>query len=687
MPFEGILTHLPRERKPPVRASSLRSGAIAQPPIKDPLRQRIPALKKIPMYRLILQVVQRLLAKQVPATGLGLFRIFFALVALQEILFLYYFRHLIFDPVPYLDPASPSLHLFLVFWGIAAACLAVGYRTRGAAVVNYLFWLVFTVLTPMWKNFDGGFDQLMLGTSFLLIFLPAERALSLDNLRLKWQLSEPGRHYIPDSRVSVLAYFIPLAVSLGLIYLDSAIHKLSAEFWRNGLGPWLPSSLPYYISPLDLSWLLNIEPLQQAISYTILIFQFAFIFLFYFRPFRVPMLTVGALLHGGILLSLNIYPFGFGMLVHYFLLAPFAWWTNIGAALRAERPTLTVLYDQLCPLCNRTVLFIEHFDFRKAIDFKGLQTHGRSYLAPGAVPDAELLKDLYAIDLGGNRYSGLETYLRILFHMGYTAPFALLLMLPGVHYLARATYRRIADNRKRIICDESCSKAPERATAIPLPLGGLIQHYAATERQQATRIAKFLIVVLVLQLNCTIHYGILFRLGLDSVSSDLGKALSAVSNGLIGLSHTFLGITPHPLYLHDHFEGYNHILALTYRDSTGGEHWLPFINDQGRMLSPNWGRVHSMWANVAVTRRIDHRRLRKFVEKVTAFYAKSLGLSLDDQTFTLKLKEVAAPMRWEKDLRQHNLQAPWRDVGVAIWANDEMRLEVGEDLEKLSGSP
>jgi len=636
------------------------------------------------MYRSLLHAIQQGLSKQVPAVGLGLFRLSFALVALHEILFLYYFRHLIFDPIPYLDLASPSVHLFLIFWAVAALFLALGYRTRGAAVANYLFWLIFTVFTPMWKDFDGGFDQLMLGSSFLLIFLPTERALSLDNLRLKWRLSTPGRLYSPPEQVSVLAYFVPLAVSLGLIYLDSAIHKLSAEFWRNGLGPWLPSSLPYYISPLDLSWLLNIEPLQRLIGYSILLFQFLFIFLFYFRPFRIPFLAMGTLLHGGIIVALNIYPFGFGMLVHYFLLAPFGWWRRFGEFLRAPRPSLTVFFDQLCPLCNRTVIFVEHFDLRRAVAFKGLQAHAHECRELSDLPQTELLKDLFAVDGHRRRFSGLDTYIRILWHMGYTAPFALFLRIPGVYHLAKLAYRRIADSRQRLVCDESCA-APEATHIVPPPhLGGFFERYASTERQKATRIAKFLVLVVILQLNCTLHYGILYRLGIDPKNSEGGQALAALSNGLITLSHTFLGITPHPLYLHDHFQGYQHILALSYRDTEGRERWLPFIDQQGRMLSPNWGRVHSMWANVAVTRRVEHRRLKKFVEKVTAYYGTELGLDLENTVFALKLKEVRAPMTWEKDLRRHNLEAPWRNVGVAIWQDRMMQLDLFEDLEQLS---
>ncbi|MGY6216504.1 DCC1-like thiol-disulfide oxidoreductase family protein [Methylolobus aquaticus] len=636
------------------------------------------------MFPSLLNAVRRGLTRPVPAIGLGWFRLFFALVVLGEVLFLYYFRHLIFDPVPYLDIASPSVHLFLVFWGVTAACLALGYHTRAAAVLNYAFWLVFTVFTPMWKDFDGGFDQLMLGSSFLLMFLPSERALSLDNLRLKWKLSHPGQHYRPPEQVSVLAYYIPLLLSLGLIYFDSAIHKLSAEFWRNGLGPWLPSSLPYYMSALDMSPLLEIEPLQRAFGYAILAFQFLFPFTLYFRPFRLPLLLMGIGLHGGIILSLNIYPFGFGMLVHYFLLVPLGWWRRMDGWLRVATPGLTVYYDEQCPLCNRTAIFVEHFDIRRAVAFRGLQTHARDCAALAGIPEAELLKDLYAVDRGRRVVSGLDTYIRILQHMGYTAPLALMLRLPGLYQLAARVYRQIADTRARLVCDAGCALGGSPLTQATPPWGGLIEHLAPTDRQKANRIAKFLVMVLVLQLNCTIHYAILYRIGLDPKNSEAGQIAAALSNGLITLSHTFLGITPHALYLHDHFEGYEHILALTYIDDSGEERWLPFIDEQGRMLAPYWGRVHSMWANVAVTRNIEHRRLRKFVEKVTAYLGGELGISLTDRTFVLKLKEVRAPMHWVADLRQRNLGGAWRTVGRAVWHDGQMRLDLYQNLGQLS---
>jgi len=638
------------------------------------------------MYRKLKTWVEQGLAKQVPAIGLGVFRIGFSLVILQEILFLFYFRHLIFDPVPFFDRASPILHFLLLVWAAIAVCLVLGYHTRRAAVANYMFWVTFVVFTPMWQDFDGGFDQLMTGSSFLLIFLPTERALSLDNLRLKLRFSTLESRYRPAENVPVLAYYLSLAISLGLLYLDSGIHKLSAEFWRNGMGPWLPPTMPYYMSAIDMTPLLNIKPLEMFIGYTIIAFQFLFLFLFWFRPFRVPLLLTGALFHTGIVLSLNIYPFGFAMLVHYFLLVPLGWWANLKKTFQFEQPKLTVFYDQQCPLCNRTVIVIQHFDILKAIDFKGLQTYAKEYRDLDSIPESRLLKDLYALDGERRLYSGLDTYIRILIAMGYAAPAGWFMRLPGIYHWGNRIYRGIADRRERVVCDETCA-VPSASLPLPYeehPLAKWFQRYAATGRQQTQRIAKFLVVVLVLQLNSTVHYGILYRCGEACDIGAAGQVADRLSNTVINFSHAFLGITPHALYMHDHFAGYNHIIAITYRDQAGREQWLPFVNEEGRLVAPNWGRVQSMWANVAVTSHMHPERLSKFLKKITAFWGIELGLDLTNAEFVVKMKEVRVPMDWEEDLRHKNAAQPWRDIGKAIWRRGSFRVELPNlDVETL----
>ncbi|MDD2738197.1 MAG: DCC1-like thiol-disulfide oxidoreductase family protein, partial [Methylomonas lenta] len=470
---------------------------------------------------------------------------------------------------------------------------------------------------------------------------------------------------------------------LGFLYFDSDIHKMFAEHWRNGLGAWLPSSMPYYVSALDMSWLLNIESLQKFIGYTILVFQFTFLLFFHFRLLRPIYFLLGIALHLGITLSFNIYPFGMGMLVFYSLMMPFSWYKQIGVWLRKPHPVLTVFYDQQCPLCNRTVLILNHFDILHGVDFKPAQVYAGDYPALNRLNEQTLLTDLYALDREGRLYAGVDTYAQIFTAMGYTAIIGWVMRLGPIHALALICYRRIADNRARLNCDVSCLK--ETAPVFPATLYDQIFVVGQSKQQKrnAYKISKVFLLILLFQLNCSLHYGLLYRLKIDTRQSPLTSAMADMSNALLMFSHSFIGITPHALYLHDHFEGYEHVLAITYLDANGAEHWLPFINEQGRMLAPNWGRVHSMWANIAVTPNIDEFRLKKFIMKITAFWGTKLNLDLENTRFIIKMKKIKAPFLWEKDLRRNNLSGDWLAIGSAQWHDREIKINLPKDIDVL----
>ena len=633
------------------------------------------------MYKILVAKINALYHKPVPATGIGLFRLLFGLVTLQEVFFLIYFNHLIFDPIPYLDVEFPMITFFLWLWSLIAFCLCIGYRCQFASIANYLFWILFVNFTPMQRDFDGGFDLFMIGANLFLIFMPCDRAFSIDGLRKK--LATPFVHYsqYKPNEVAALAYYAPVLICLGFLYFDSAIHKMFAEHWRNGLGAWLPSSMPYYMSALELSWLLNIEFFQQCIGYTILVFQFTFPFLFHKRLLRPVYFLVGIGLHLGITLSLNIYPFGLGMLIFYVLVMPLAWYRAIGRLFERRKPVLTVFFDQQCPLCNRTVLVLNHFDVIKGVDFKSAQQYAREFVALDPISDEQLLVDLYAMDEAGRVYAGVDTYARILMAMGYLAPLGWFLQLPLIRQVAIWRYRKIADNRLRIACNSSCAVESLEYGSATLYEQIFEAEHAFVERRRIHRLTKVLLVVFLFQLNSSVHYGLLYRLKIEMRVNPVTSMLADMSNALLMLSHTFLGITPHALYLHDHFEGYDRILAITYLDEEGQEHWLPFINEQGRMLAPNWGRVHSMWANIAVTPNIDELRLKKFIMKVTAFWGFKSGLELDNTQFIIKMKRIRAPFMWEKDLRNNNLSGEWRAIGSAEWRGAEIKVSLPADID------
>ena len=634
------------------------------------------------MYNSLINFVLQLQSKQVPATGIGLFRIFYGLVTLQEILFLLYFNHLIFDPIPYIDVEFPMIPFFLCLWGIIASFIIIGYRYQFAVICNYILWIIFVNFTTMQRDFDGGFDSFMAGAGFFLLFMPGDRAFSIDKLRFK--LSTPFTHYTtyPKPTVSSLSYYLPVLICLGFLYFDSAVHKLFAEHWRNGLGSWLPSTQPYFVSAIDMSFLLNNELLQKFIGYTILVFQFTFIFFFSNPRLRAVYLLAGLAMHLGITVSLNIYPFGMGMLIFYLLLVPFSWWRAISKLLTATQPSLTVFYDQKCPLCNRTVLIINHFDIFKSIDFKNAQEHAQNYPALSKISPETLLLDLYAVDNSNRVYSGVNTYSQILKKMRYLYPIGFILSLPGIYTLAVNKYRLIADSRARITCDTECFIA----TGMPdnTLYHKVFENFASRKPKAFSRkLAKILIAIIVLQLNSTLHYGLIYRLNLAIKNHPISAPIAEASNALLMVSLTFLGITPHALYLHDHFAGYDRILAITYTDQDGIEKWLPFVNEQGRLLAPNWGRVHSMWANIAVTPTINNVRLEKFIMKVTAFWGQKTGLNLDKTVFNIKLKRINAPSYWVHDQLHQNFSAPWITIGSVKWTNKVIAFNLPENINSL----
>jgi predicted DCC family thiol-disulfide oxidoreductase YuxK len=632
------------------------------------------------MYKTIVSKLSTLHAKQAPATGVGLFRMLYGLVTLQEVIFLLYFNHLIFDPIPYIDVEFPTISFFLCLWAVVAFCVVVGYRYSFTMLANYLFWMVFVNFTTMQRDFDGGFDIFMIGAGFFLLFMPADKAFSLDNLRYK--LSTPFTPYQSYEKptVSRLAYLLPIAVCLGFLYFDSAIHKMFAQHWRNGLGSWLPATQPYYVSALDMSWLLNQEWLEKTIGYTILVFQFTFIFGFFRKKLRVVYLFVGLCLHLGITLSLNIYPFGLGMTVFYSLMIPFSWWRCLSDKLTAKRPALTVFYDQQCPLCNRTVLTINHFDIFKRIDFKPAQQYAADCLALAHISSDELLKDLYAVDGQNKVYAGLNTYIQIALKMRYTAPIGWILGLPIIHGLAANKYRAIAD--KRVRCDANCL-VTEPLTNKTLYQRVFVEFASRKPKAFARKLGNILVFIFLLQLNSSIHYGLFYRLDLAIEKSPISVTISQASNALIMVSQMFLGITPHALYVHDHFTGYDRILAITYTDKDGVERWLPFVNEQGRILAPNWGRVHSMWANIAVTPTIDNQRIRKFIMKVTAFWGRNIGLDINHTVFHIKMKKIDAPTEWVYDQLHKNFASEWTTIGTVKWTDDVISFDLPENLNSL----
>ena len=267
-------------------------------------------------------IIKKLYDRPVDALGLSFFRIAYSLVLLLEVKQIFTFRELIFSEV---SSATPSLITgLLVLWALVLVFLLAGCFTCLAAGLNYIIGIFIVWQMPAFKYH---LDFVMTTVNFLLLFLPVSAGLSLDRYLGIRQHPEEN---IPD-QLSSLYVWVLVILGLGLVYLDSAVNKLSSPIWLSGLGFWLPSSLPLN-GQTNLSWLLNQQFLVRVIGYVILIFEILFIFLIWFRPLRWFLLIIGVLLHLGIGIAYPIPNFALLMLTLYIPLLPDAVWQKLRLA-------------------------------------------------------------------------------------------------------------------------------------------------------------------------------------------------------------------------------------------------------------------------------------------------------------------------------------------------------------------
>src|SRR5690606_1024674 len=111
------------------------------------------------------------------------------------------------------------------------------------------------------------------------------------------------------------------------------------------------------------------------------------------------------------------------------------------------------------------------------------------------------------------------TYIQILSKMRYPFLISWLLRIPGIYHIAKTIYRNIADNRQRIPCDQACMTPVH--VELPSFYASLFEHTHTNSSKNLKILSKIVFILFLLQLNSTIHYGLLYRFQVDSRNSAL----------------------------------------------------------------------------------------------------------------------------------------------------------------------
>lgn len=481
--------------------------------------------------------VSRILFSKVDPIGLSVFRIAFSIILLMEVLHLFKYRSLIYYGISEFNPI-----LIFIFWIPVVLMLIVGFKTKIATIINYIFAVV--VLSSLTKYEYHGYT-VYLGISFLMLFLPLSKRLSLD--ALLYTTSD-----IKDIKVYKVFYFAPIFLVIALVYLDSVFYKLASTMWLNGLGMWLPASLPmatWHSFPL----LMNNVYIVKSLGYLVLIFETVLLFLMWFKTFRIPLLIIGVFFHLGIFLFFPIPWFALGVVCVYLLMVPINFWLKI----------------------------YERFSIEKI------------------------------------KFSSLKKYKQI-------------------------------DNSLNIFSDKTIRK------------GWVL----------------FFLITLSIQLLLTYRTPFMTKLFSNSLKSETSVAtkVMALANRVDYVTHKFLGMTNHGLFLDDHFMGYSQIIKVE-ANVDGKKIIVPLINDNGQPGSYVRG---NFWTNYTFRVSSKYLKLDSYLLNVypyLVYFCDENNFKISQVQFELYSKSIEVPKKWEKNYLEKMMDRKWSRVGIYSVVNEKLVLK------------
>ena len=598
-----------------------------------------------------MNLIRKLYDKKISSKGLGVFRIFFSLVLLLEVIRIYRFRELYYDPIPFIEPSALSAEIPFFIWMLALVMLSMGAFSRLMALINYLFVVVYISSIG---EFEYHMDYTYIGISFLIIFLSIYKSYSVDNLFERLKYSNLTYLHAPKETTSVLNYWLVLFIGVGLVYLDSVFFKMTSRNWTSGLGMWYPATLPQ-ITIIDSQWLLNQEVLIKFLGYLTLVFEILFPFLFWVKKLRIPFLIIGIGLHLGILIEFPIPYFALGVVGVYLLLVPNHWWRSLESKIKLKRQRLTLHYDNECPLCMRTRIILSYFDVFNAIEFKSVQEDANLHKKLEGYPLETLLSTMHAVDIKGKVLTGVNVYKKAFMYMPVFSIAGVLMYIPGISHLASRIYNYISVNRKVERCNaDNCGflPAPQKKDKDQM----MLSHNFKFKDTKIAGLVLFLFGVVFLQVIG--HFNRPF-------SSDLANTIHAK---ICAASCKLLGVTEHGVFMDGHFAGFDKVFTVSYNDEL-----LPFYTENGM---PDFYLRGGTWVyfNFRVNkggRNIQHPKLKKGFERYVTYWAYKNNISLDKAKFKLLKKEIYLPSEWEPNVLRDNLKRPWQEIGEMIWVDDK----------------
>ena len=185
-------------------------------------------------------------------------------------------------------PSTPALWFFHVLFLLSLLALTFGYFNRIATVVAFILHVSF-----VHRNMAIVFGVDLISVFFLLYLCFAQ-----------FEIKPAGvKKGLGDYLGSMAFRFSQIQVCI--IYGFSGMEKIKGPLWWKGEAIWTVMANSE-LARWNFSWLSHFPLLIVAATYATLLWEIYFPVLIWIKPFRIPMLLLGLMLHFGIGLAVSI---------------------------------------------------------------------------------------------------------------------------------------------------------------------------------------------------------------------------------------------------------------------------------------------------------------------------------------------------------------------------------------------
>jgi predicted DCC family thiol-disulfide oxidoreductase YuxK len=317
---------------------------------------------------------------------------------------------------------------------LIALALLVGYRTRLATVLSWLFLASLQARNP--TLIQGG-DNLLLLLLFWGMFLPLGARFAID-AALDRSASEAPNAYFSVATAALL-------VQCMSVYFFSALLKSGPEWWPDGTAVYFALHLDHLATPFA-AWFRQFSPVLAGLTYYVWVLELIGPTLMFlpvgFPWLRLALQAMFITMHIGFILCLEIGLFPFISITSLLAFTPgvaLDWLER--CARTPARTGLRIYYDGDCEFCRKVCLILRTMLLLPAVPIR--QAQGDA----GIHAEMQAHNSWVVVDHDGTRHVRWQAVAIVFRRSPLFAPLGALMAVPSLARLGDRVYEAVARNR------------------------------------------------------------------------------------------------------------------------------------------------------------------------------------------------------------------------------------------------